>query len=62
MKKIQSYISDVNKEMRKVNWPDRPELISNTLITIGATIGAALYIYGVDRVVSGILDIIYAFA
>jgi len=62
MNKIQAYLSDVNTEMRKVNWPDRPELISNTLITIGATIGAALYIYGVDQVVSTVLEVIYSFS
>lgn len=48
--------------MRKVNWPDRPELISNTLITIGATIGASLYIYGIDQVVSSLLEVIYSFS
>ncbi|NBC00617.1 MAG: preprotein translocase subunit SecE [Bacteroidetes bacterium] len=62
MNKVQAYLTDVNKEMRKVNWPDRPDLISNTLITIGATIGASLYIYGIDQVVSSLLEVIYSFS
>jgi len=59
MKKVVSYLDDVTTEMRKVNWPKRPELISNTVITLLASVALALFIFGADRLISFILDVIY---
>ena len=59
MKKIQAYLEDVFAEMRKVNWPKRKELISNSVITLLATVVLSLFIFGADRVITLILDIIY---
>lgn len=47
------------QEMRKVNWPSRQELISNTFITIVATLLISAFIYGVDQVISGALTALY---
>ncbi len=58
--KIVDYMSDVNKEMRKVSWPNRTELINNTLITLFATLVVSLFIYGADQVISSILEFIYS--
>lgn len=57
---IKAYMDEVVVEMRKVNWPKRKELISNTIITLIATMALALFIFGVDRVVATLLDIIYS--
>lgn len=54
------YLEDVNKEMRKVSWPNRTELINNTLITLFATAVISLFIYGADQVISTILEFIYS--
>ena len=59
MNKIQSYLEEVGKEMRKVSWPSRSELISNTVITILATIVISLFIFVTDRVISTVLEVIY---
>ena len=59
MKKIADYVNEVITEMRKVNWPKRKELVSNTMITLVASVGLALFIFGADRVISFILDLIY---
>ncbi len=56
---IVSYLEEVGKEMRKVSWPSRQELISNTLITILATIVISLFIFVTDRVISVVLEVIY---
>ena len=53
------YLEEVNKEMRKVSWPKRSELISNTVITLVATAIVSLFIYGADQVISTVLEIIY---
>ncbi len=57
--KVVQYLGDVSKEMRKVSWPARNELISNTLITLLATMIVSLYIWGADQVISRALEFIY---
>jgi len=59
MNKITAYIQDVAKEMRKVSWPSRQELISNTMVTLAATDVISLFIFAADRVVSTVLEVIY---
>ncbi len=61
MKKIQAYIEEVLVEMRKVNWPKRKELVSSSVITLMATVALSLFIFGADRVITQVLDIIYSF-
>ena len=58
--KIQTYLEEVAAEVKKVNWPKRKELISNTVITLIATVALSLFIFGADRVIAFILEIIYA--
>ena len=53
------YIEDVATEMKKVSWPKRQELISNTTITLVATLILSVFIYFTDRVISGALSFIY---
>lgn len=57
--KAAEYIGEVQKEMRKVSWPSRQELISNTAITLVASLVFALMIFGVDTVISRVLEIVY---
>jgi preprotein translocase subunit SecE len=57
---VVEYVKDVNKEMRKVSWPSRTELINNTLITLFATAVVSLFIYGADQLISTILEFIYS--
>ncbi len=59
MNKIIAYLEEVAKEMRKVSWPSRQELISNTVITLVAAMVISLFIFGIDRVISQVLEIIY---
>ncbi len=54
-----NYLVEVRKEMRKVNWPKRQELISNTVITLVAAFAASIFIFGADQLISWVLSIIY---
>ena len=54
-----TYLVEVRKEMRKVNWPKRQELINNTALTLGATLVLSLLIFGADQLISRLLTIIY---
>ena len=54
-----NYLVEVRKEMRKVNWPKRQELINNTALTLGATLVLSLLIFGADQLISRLLTLIY---
>ena len=54
-----NYLTEVRKEMRKVNWPDRPELINNTVLTLVSSFILSLMIFGADQVISRILALVY---
>lgn len=56
---IGRYIEEVGKEMRKVTWPSQKELISNTVVTIIASIMISLFIFVTDRIISTVLEVIY---
>lgn len=63
MKKLvnntRTYLEEVAVEMRKASWPQRRELVNNTVITLVASFVLALFIFGADQVISEILDFIY---
>ena len=59
MNKLTTYLQDVVKEMRKVNWPSQKEVLSNTGITIVATVIISLFVFGADQVISTALEFIY---
>ena len=54
-----NYLVEVRKEMRKVNWPKRKELISNTVLTLLSALAVSIFIFGADQVISYVLRLIY---
>lgn len=56
---IRTYLEEVAIEMRKASWPQRRELMNNTVITLVASFVLALFIFGADNVISNFLKIIY---
>ncbi|MDZ4699733.1 MAG: preprotein translocase subunit SecE [Rhodothermales bacterium] len=62
MNKLKTYIDEVIKEMQKVSWPKRSELISNTMITLVATVIVSLLIFSADRVIGWVLENVYLLA
>lgn len=57
--KLGNYLVEVRKEMRKVNWPKRPELVSNTVLTLVASFVISLFIFGADQVIAWVLARVY---
>ena len=61
MSKIAKFGSQVNREMRKVAWPTREELVASTVVVIVSTFILALFIgicdmlarNGVNLLISG---------
>lgn len=60
MSKVVNYMSEVAKEVNKVSWPTRQELVSNTILTLVASLFIALIIFGQDQVISRVLQFIYS--
>ena len=53
--KIITFFTDVVKEMKKVTWPRREELQESTLIVMVVCGVIALFVYGVDMIVSNLM-------
>jgi len=54
-----SYVGEVQKEMKKVNWPKRKELVSNTVLTLVAAMVLAMFIFASDQMITQVLNLIY---
>ncbi len=48
MNKITQYFKDSYKEMRKVTWPTKKEIIDHTLVVISVSLGVATFLGGLD--------------
>ncbi len=59
--KITGFFADVNKEMKKVTWPTREQLIEATLVTIVMVLVASIFVFGIDKVFEIMLRLIYGF-
>lgn len=56
--KIIAFLTDTVKEMKKVTWPTASELRESTMVVIVVCMVIALFVFGVDWVVSNILKAI----
>ena len=57
--KIIKFFEDVVKEMKKVTWPTKAELVESTKIVIVACIILAGFTYGIDMLISLVLSCIF---
>ena len=49
---------DMKGEIKKVVWPSRKQIINNTLIVIGFCIVAAIFVGGLDMILTTIVDLV----
>lgn len=54
--KYLAFLGDVREEMRKVTWPTRKMVITETIVVIVITIFFTLLIMGLDRVFSTVFN------
>ncbi len=52
------FIGDVQEEMRKVTWPDWPQLKNSTFIIVVFVVIVALIIFGMDVIVRTGLNVL----
>lgn len=57
MKKIARYFANVKKEMKKVRWPKKKEMITYSVATISLTIFFMLFFVGSDALLSMIVKV-----
>ena len=58
IRKLKSFISDVNFEMKKVSWPTWDELRGSTYVVISLTIILGLYLFFAALLLSKILSVL----
>lgn len=49
------FLKEARLELKKVNWPTKEETIKYTLIVIGVSVATALFLGGLDFILSTIL-------
>lgn len=52
------FVDDVQDEMRKVTWPDVPQLKNSTFVIIVFVVIVAAVIFVMDYAVNGLLEVI----
>jgi len=57
--KINKFLQEVKQEMSKVSWPSRDELKGTTIIVLVLTIVLSVFIWLTDKVLEGLLNIIF---
>jgi len=57
-RRIAGFLSDVKQEMSKVSWPSREELIGSTYVVLILSGIMAVYIFGIDTLLSNILKLL----
>ncbi len=57
--RINGFITEVQREMKKVTWPKREELQDATIVTIVLTVITSAFIFGVDKIFEVVLRLVY---
>jgi preprotein translocase subunit SecE len=50
------FLKEVRLEMKKVNWPDKQEVIRYTLIVLGISLIVAAFLGGLDILFTSLLE------
>lgn len=59
---LAKYFREVRAEMRKVQWPDRKELVAYTNVTLLTVAVVSVFIFLIDLVFSGVLKLVMGLA
>jgi len=54
--KLTNYLRESYQELRKVVWPTKQETINHTLLVIGISLGAAIFLGALDFLFTWILE------
>jgi preprotein translocase subunit SecE len=54
-----TFLSEVRNELRRVTWPTRKEVYATTVVVILVSVFFGLYLFGVDMILSRIVQAIF---
>ncbi len=57
--KIINFFTDIYKEMKKVSWPKKAELIDSTKVVVVTMLISAVIVYIIDKGISELLKAIF---
>jgi len=57
--KVLNFFEDIYKEMKKVTWPKKDELIDSTKVVIVTMLISAVIVYIIDKGISELLKAIF---
>ena len=60
-KETKNYITGVKTEAKKVSWPSKKTAVKDSLIVIGISLAAAVFLGGIDYALSEIIKNIIVF-
>ncbi len=55
MNKIKLFLIEIRKEMTKIRWPKKKELLKSSVATIGVVLVLAVFFTGLDFVFSSLM-------
>ncbi len=59
IKKLQAFITNVQREMAKVTWPTKDELMNSSVIVVVVSALFGLYIFFADLIISKLVEFLY---
>ncbi len=59
IKKIQMFVENVQREMAKVSWPTRDELMNSSMIVVVVSTLFAIYVFFADLIISKLVEYLY---
>lgn len=59
IKKIQMFVENVQKEMAKVSWPTKDELMNSSVIVVVVSTMFAIYVFFADLIISRLVEFLY---
>ena len=59
IKKTQTFLEDVKREMLKVSWPTHNELVNSTMIVVLVSVIFTTFIFLSDLLISNVIKIFY---
>lgn len=54
MKKIAKFLVDVKKELKKVRWPNKKEMLTYSVATVAFILIFGVFFAGIDLIIAGI--------
>ena len=59
IKKLQQFVDNVKKEMAKVSWPTRDDLMNSSVIVVVVSALFAIYTFFADLIISKLVELLY---